>query len=331
MRDDIVHVTDTQTRLSADEEAIEALITKEIDAFFSLDYEAWADCYLHSDRLRSTMMSHELGLDVREGWEAHAEGTRLHFEGEVPTSATWNKRTDQIIVCGDMAWVTCRARTDASLCMMGETYESWILERHDGAWKIIGANVMASRSNQHEFGGIAVDAIGRVVGVGSRAKRHLQQHPDFTLRNGQLRAVDPTVDRALQAAIGRAGALHGFFEQAAYAEMEGQRFAYPIVLERPETGGHEVIMLTVQDRQTYLEFGANEATSTRVDVAATVFALSDAQHRVAQGVVAGQNLPDIAADLGISPATAKTHLQRVYQKTGTTTMTALVRTLLSVS
>ncbi len=326
MKDEI---STADTGRAADKAAIEDLLSREIDAFFSLDYATWADCYLHCDKMRSTMMSHELGLDVRLGWDQHNEGTRLHFEGEVPTSTQWEKRTEAIHVRGDMAWATCRATTDASLCMMGETYETWILERHNGAWKIVCVNVMASRSKQHESDGIAVDAEGRVVGMGPRASVHLQQHPAFTLRAGFLRATDPTVDRALQAAIGRAGALHGFFEQAAYTEMEGQRFAYPIVIERTDDTGHEVIMLTVQDRYTYLDFGASAATTARVDASAMIFDLSDNQHRVAQGIVAGQSLPEIAAALHISPATAKTHLQRVYQKTGTATMTALVRTLLS--
>ncbi len=328
MKDEIAKA---ETQRSADEAAIEALLNREIDAFFSRDYAAWADCYLQSDKLRSTMMSHELGLDVREGWDQHDAGTRPHFAGDMPTSARWEKRTEVIEVIGDMAWATCRATTDASLCMMGETYETWVLERHDGAWKIVCVNVMASRSRQHESDGIAVDATGRVVGMGPSASRHLQNHPAFTLRDGCLRATDPSVDRALQAAITRAGALHGFFEQAAYTEMEGQRFAYPIVIERTDDTGHEVIMLTVQDRHTYLEFGTSQATTARVDASALVFGLSDNQHRVMLGVVNGQSLPVIAAELGISPATAKTHLQRVYEKTGTTSMTALVRTVLSVA
>ncbi|MEY1554168.1 LuxR C-terminal-related transcriptional regulator [Yoonia sp. R2331] len=327
MKDDTVA---TDQGITADTQAIENLLTREINAFFALDYDAWADCYLHSDRLRSTMMSHELGLDVRIGWQAHAEGTRLHFEGTPPGDAQWEKQTDQIVVRGDMAWVTCRARTNTALCMMGETYETWVLERHDGAWKIACVNVMAARSNRHEVDGIAVDAEGRVVGLNARASARLQQHPAFTIRDGRLRATDADTDRALQAAIGRAGALHGFFEQAAYAEMEGQRFAYPIVIAGDDDSGHAVIMLTVQDRLTYLDIGASQATMARVDVAATVFALSEAQHRVAAGIVAGQSLPEIAAALQISPATAKTHLQRVYLKTGASTMTALVRTLLSI-
>lgn len=320
----------TNPAWTAEQQAVEDVITQEINAFFTRDFDAWAACYLHSDRLRSTMMSHDLGLDIREGWDAHVAGTRLHFDTSGPTDAHWDKITEQITVQGDMAWLTCRARTDTSLCMMGESYETWVLERHDGAWKVVCVNVMAVRSHMSEHGRIAVDAGGKVVGVGASAEQMLKARPGFAIRQGRLRAVDAGVDTALQAAFAQAGQLHGYFEQAAYADMEGQRFATPLVLDRADGEGHEVVLITVQDRMTYVDFGTSEATRVRTDASGLIFGLSDSQLKVAQGVVAGDALPAIARQMGISPATAKTHLQRIYDKTGTTTMTALVRTLLSV-
>ncbi len=319
-----------ERQLTDDERAVDAVISQEIDAFFSKDFEAWSACYLHSPRLRSTMMSHDLGLDVREGWEAHVDGTRLHFESEPVEDARWSKTVDQITVRGDMAWLTCRARTDTSLCMMGESFETWVLERHGGDWKVVCVNVMAVHAHGGESFRIALDAEGRIVGLGANAKRHVDRHPGFVIRDGRLHAVDRDVDRNLREAIGRASALHGYFEQAAYAEMEGQRFAYPLILEREDGEGHEVILITVQDRHTYVNFGISDEAMANLDASAAIFDLSENQHRIALGVFRGQSLPEIAASMGISPATAKTHLQRAYQKTGTASQTALVRCLPSV-
>lgn len=330
MKDETARQQDTTPLVEADQRAIEAVIRQEIDAFFHRDFAAWSACYLQTDKLRSTMMSHELGLDVRVGWQAHVDGTRLHFDGTHMDAATWEKEIEQIVVAGDMAWLTCRARTNTNLCQMGESYETCILERHAGAWKIACVNVMAARAFSLTDQRIAMDADGHVVGLGARAARHIQDHPGFSLRNGRLHAADARIDRDLKAAIKRAGALHGYFEQAAYADMEGQRFACPLVLERDDGDGHEVIMITVQDRQTYIDFGATAAAVARVDASAMMFGLSAAQHRVVQGIVAGQSLPSLAQDMGISPTTAKTHLQRVYEKTGTHGMTALVRVMLSI-
>lgn len=317
-------------QIDIDERAVRDVIFREINAFFSRDFESWQDCYLHTDRLRSVMMSHDLGLDVRQGWADHVEGVRQHFEATTPHDSTWEKNIEQVEIRGDVAWLICRARNNSSLCMMEESYETIILERHHGKWKIVCFDVLASRSYRNRERRIAVDAEGSIVGLDERSAQYLRQHPAFTIRRGRLRAVDSTVDRELQAAIGRAGALHGYFEQIAFAQFEGQRFAYPIVLERTDGDGHEVVMLTVEDRLTYLDFSTSEATTARIDISATIFSLSDNQQRIVQGVIAGKSLPKIAACLGISPSTAKTHLQRVYQKTGTNTMTALVRTLLSV-
>lgn len=316
--------------LTEDQRAVDAVISREIDAFFSKDFEAWSDCYLHSPRLRSTMMSHELGLDVREGWDAQVEGTLLHFEGDPDEDAHWSKTIDQISVRGDMAWLTCWAWTDSSLCMMGKSYETWVLERHNGAWKVVSVNVMAAHAYSGESFQIALDAEGRIVRLGDNAKRQVDRHPGFVIRDGRLQAIDRDVDRNLKEAVGRASALHGYFEQAAYAEMEGQRFAYPLILEGKEGEGHEVILITVQDRQTYVNFGTSDAAIANLDASAAIFDLSENQHRIALGVFRGQSLPEIAASMGISPATAKTHLQRVYQKTGTASQTALVRCLLSI-
>ncbi len=316
---------------SPDEQAIRDLMAREVAAFFARDAAGWAACYLQSDRVRSVMMSHDLGLDVRVGWDALCEGTRMHFESTVPHTSSYRKDIEQIEIIGDCAWLACRAYAESSMCLMDETYETWVLERHDGQWKVVCCDVLSSRSSRNRDRRLAVDAEGRLVGLDARTRAQFDKHPAFTIRAGHLRAIDPDIDRELQVAIGRAGALHGYFEQVSFALSEGQRFAYPIVLERPDTGGREVILITVEDRLTYLDFGKSEETASRVDVAAMVFGLSDSQQRIAQGIVAGQSLPDIAADLHISPATAKTHLQRVYSKTGTTTMTALVRTLLSVT
>jgi len=313
-----------------DRAAVDAVITREIDAFHNKDFAAWSDCYLHSDRLRSTMMSHELGLDVRYGWQAFAASTRPHFDSDAPVDGEWRKEVESIEVVGDMAWLTCRAYASLNICMMGESYETWVLERHDGQWKVVCTNVMAARAHSSQGRRLALDGEGHIVDGSPHILSKIAAHPALMVRGGRLRALHRDVDKALQDAIARAAQLHGFFEQAAYAEMEGQRFAFPLVLEREGDGGHEVLLLTVQDRLTYLDFGTDAETRTRVDASAAIFRLSESQHKVAQGIVEGKSLPQIAEGAGISPTTAKTHLKRVYEKTGTASMTALVRTLVSL-
>jgi DNA-binding CsgD family transcriptional regulator len=73
--------------------------------------------------------------------------------------------------------------------------------------------------------------------------------------------------------------------------------------------------------------GLNEK---RLDAAAVVFGLSPAQKQLAAHVAGGRSLPEIADLMGITANTARTHLNRIFDKTGVHSQAALVRILLSV-
>ena len=68
----------------------------------------------------------------------------------------------------------------------------------------------------------------------------------------------------------------------------------------------------------------------RLSVAQVVFGLSDGQLRIARHIADGEGLKTAAEAQGISVNTARTHLARLYEKTGVSSQTALVRLLLSV-
>jgi DNA-binding CsgD family transcriptional regulator len=69
----------------------------------------------------------------------------------------------------------------------------------------------------------------------------------------------------------------------------------------------------------------------RVEHAAQVFGLSPVQSRVALAVSDGKSLVEVAADFGISLNTARTHLRRIFEKTGVSNQPALVAALLSLT
>ena len=60
-----------------------------------------------------------------------------------------------------------------------------------------------------------------------------------------------------------------------------------------------------------------------------IYGLSPAQQRVAALVAEGLSLAEIATRMAITANTARTHLNRIFEKTGVRTQTALVRVLLS--
>lgn len=67
------------------------------------------------------------------------------------------------------------------------------------------------------------------------------------------------------------------------------------------------------------------APPTSAEILAVLFDLTPAESRIFTLIVNGGQIPDIAAQLSISPATAKTHLSRIYHKTGQKSRAGLVR------
>jgi DNA-binding CsgD family transcriptional regulator len=55
------------------------------------------------------------------------------------------------------------------------------------------------------------------------------------------------------------------------------------------------------------------------------FGLTQAEARVAIAVAMGLNIPEVARQIGLSPNTVKTHLRRVFDKTGTARQAELAR------
>lgn len=83
-----------------------------------------------------------------------------------------------------------------------------------------------------------------------------------------------------------------------------------------------------EDGGIHFSLGDVDRTSERMQMAALVFGLSPAQQRVAELVGEGLTLDEIAARLGVSLNTVRTHLNRVFEKTGVRTRPALMRVLL---
>ncbi len=62
-----------------------------------------------------------------------------------------------------------------------------------------------------------------------------------------------------------------------------------------------------------------------VEDAALLFGLTSAEHRLLKLLFAGQSLPCAASSLGVARTTARTHLQRIFDKTGSRRQSDLVR------
>jgi len=125
-------------------EAVMAVIEAETTAFWMKDFAGWAECWLQSPEIRMMSWWARGGIRVTEGWAALSENIRrVMMENPTPQPEAVKVRREKINirVSEAMAWVTFDqygADTgEPDMDMPGLSYETRILERVDGQWKLV--------------------------------------------------------------------------------------------------------------------------------------------------------------------------------------------------
>ena len=315
----------------ADRAAIATAIRAETLAFQRRDFESWADCFVQDEETHDVLVSSIAGLSVLRGWSAVAAHMEQSFrKGLVSELVAFGQDNMRISVSGDVAWAMfdswSRTADGANL----RSFDIRILRRVPAGWKIV-LNAFVQREIDGASGNLlGLDAKGRVIWPDPAGGDPLEDHPFLKVTAGRLRGRRADWDRALQAALAEAARQHGFFETHKAVQDLGGPARYPVILGRTEEGGVAVVHLSIRDCVTYVRVGGDADLERRLAHARRVFGLSEGQMRVARGIASGQSLIDLAECLGIRITTARTHLSRIYEKTGVQTQTALVRLLLSV-
>ena len=315
-----------------DRAAISAVIHRETACFREMDLDGWAACYLHSPRTCTVSASPGIGVSVMRGWDAIRDDmANVLALGRTPCGMSDFRKDDmQITVDGNTAWVIYDGWTRSKDGNEAEGIETAILERTAEGWRIVYNAFAHIRVTRTAPGQIALDAKGHVVWTIPAAVEALRDHPALTVSHGRLRARRGDWDKVLQAAVSRAGALHGFFHHQDFLNTTGAPFRTPVVLGEDETGAAIVCTLLVMNGLTYLDIDPAADLDRRLAAAQMVFGLSPGQMALAARIASGESLTDAAETLGIRINTARTHLKRIYDKTGVNAQTALVRLLLSV-
>jgi DNA-binding CsgD family transcriptional regulator len=226
-----------------------------------------------------------------------------------------------------MAWLTfdeCATGTSGALIDVAEVAAQMrVLEKSADGWKIAFA-CKFHRSIDHVTSAlVCVDQQGAVAWMNSAADRELRSLRGIVVRAGCLRAVDRALDQRLQAAIRWAGHRDD--------GIWPRRGALPIVLDGGRGEPANVCWVIAHNSQILVAINNPRMTEERLAAAAPVYGITPAQLRLAGLIVAGHDLVDAAGRLGVSVNTARTHLQRMFDKTGVRTQPALVRVLLSVA
>jgi DNA-binding CsgD family transcriptional regulator len=185
---------------------------------------------------------------------------------------------------------------------------------------------LAEALNRLDQGVFLVDADARVVFASTVAKELLAERRRLWLGGGVLRAQSAAETIALHRLIAR------YSKNEVCADADGS------MLPSCRIGDPPLSLLLVplrgqpaQCRQTVVIFVADPAKAV---LPSTIqlrdhFGFTAAEAALALQIVSGNGLKACAQRLGVTLATARTHLRHIFEKTGTSRQAELVRLILS--
>lgn len=308
--------------------AIMQLIEAESVAFLARDYEAWSQCWSHEPHVRRLGFSGPGGVFQWEGWEEYsAHMKRFMVDNPTPSTVRYHREAMNIRVGRDIAWATfdqIAAPAVGPLRDLPEaTHEVWVMERGVEGWKVVCLCVNV-RSLEHIASAlIRVDRGAAVGWMNAAAEEELRTIRGMAVRAGRLRATDRAADQRLQAAIRWAGDLSD--------EGWARHGALPVVLGGGDGEPANVCWVVAHNTEIFVAINNRRMNEDRLAAAAAVYGITPAQTRLAQLIIQGHDLVQAAERLNVSVNTTRTHLQRMFEKTGVRSQPALVRVLLNVA
>lgn len=227
---------------------------------------------------------------------------------------------------GDMAWAVFDQQSPGKdfpdHVGPGLTRAMRVFERHEGRWRIALLGWMSNDASPMGLAMLMLDGDGRVIWTSTEAIGRLEDDDDLVIRNGRLQIRNAACNRKLQGALRWAAELDDGYDSS--------HGSVPIVLGAGEGLPTRIWWIVADAGSIFFLLDGQPMTDKRLDVAAAIYGLSAGQRRLAGYIADGLALPDVARQMGISANTARTHLQRIYDKTGVHTQPALMRVLLSV-
>lgn len=312
----------------ADRAAIIELIHRQRIALWTNDFELWDSCLVHAPYTTKWGWWQGGGMYARRGWANLSARLRRDAPPIMLNNAYDTAVEELSLQIGDgMAWATFIQQYPGVPDVPdhigpGRKYELRIFEKHEGAWKIALIGTLDSDAGPASASMLRLDGLGRILWTSEAAMTALACDDDLVVRAGVLHFRDRSVDRRFRDTLAWAEATL----EAGYGAVNGAR---PIMVEAPEGLPTKIYWIIAHGGTITMSFAAQHVDEARLGLAAAVYGLSPAQRRLAALVAEGLSLSEIARRMGITVNTARTHLNRVFDKVGVRTQPALVRVLLT--
>jgi len=312
----------------SDEEAVLQVLRTETEAWLKRDFDSLEKHWVKSPLTRRMQHYASSGVLVDEGWDVIAKRLkdimhRFPEKREFAEFVRWDKVSVTII--DNMAWVTYdEVKSDDG---DDHKHELKILQRIKGAWKISCVVSMESAVNHKNCPLIEVDAGARVVWMNRLAKERISSHEGLAVSAGRLFPKQHKYAAELLKAV-----------RAALKELQGQtrltsslKKAWPVRLGNDEAGQPMHCWVHLEDGKALVSFDDSKSIIDRIEQAQEIYRLSTSQVRLIKLIVDGHALASAAKVLGVSSNTLRTQLQRIFDKTGVRSQSALLRVILSIS
>jgi DNA-binding CsgD family transcriptional regulator len=197
--------------------------------------------------------------------------------------------------------------------------------------KVIEAHKVEAATLADTLDGLAagmflVDAVGRIVHANARGHAILADAKILRGFGGRLSATDLQADKALSDVFAAA--------DSGDAAIGARGIAVPLARNGERWVAHVLPLTSGSRRQAGVAYAAVAAVFVReatldlpspLETLSDLYALTPAELRVLMAIVEVGGVPEVAPVLGISETTVKTHLSRLFEKTGAKRQADLVK------
>ena len=322
--------------MDSDEDLIKGVIQRETRAFFMRDFESWADCWFHSECSRRLAALSGGGIFWQEGYDSNAsEIQRMFAKHFTPNpEAAQNLRRDNwsLRVSSEMAWVSFDQygpETDDPLVKVGLSHELRVMEKIGGEWKISMAAQCETDIKYEAFPVVLIEPSSRITWMNGHARDALRIHPALARSGAYLRGRHLPDEKSLRRHVEELASLTVLDTRPTLTEPRNNA-RRPVILTGGEADGRYVVWLTARADTIQVSFDDSMQNSVKLGEAVKLYRLSASQERLTGLLLEGHDLVSAAEMMGVSQSTAKTHLQRTFDKTGTRSQTALVASVLGL-
>lgn len=178
----------------------------------------------------------------------------------------------------------------------------------------------------------ALDAQGAVLFANGRGRDLLSATDGLSLDSGLLKTASASDQVELNAMIrGALQPLAAAGERGSWIRVSrpSGRLPYAVFVAPLSVADEE--LLAAEAKVLVLIHDTAQQRCADAAMLTSLYALTDAEARIASALSGGHSLESAAASLGMQPATARTHLKHIFRKLGVNRQQDLVRLLTSLS